>query len=348
MEFATNLAFENLRLTVYSVDQDGTTSSFPLSDLHKRGLPNCKKPARRRIETDLSEWKLIDGQAYLDAFGFKNIRVDDVNHQFFEVKSDRRTHVVPALALLKAIFRPTKYFLPEMFWAHAMDRQCRLKFSPEGASVEIDAKWASRLAASECRDWSSLFMWMIAYPSANSMAGSVHAQAMEGRFGLELPSAEMRIVLRGLTVGTTMFVTDVFIVEITPQDEPTFALQGWGPVITLFDRKVPAGKQGDFGSRTSQFVVPRHANGAIDITDAEWAAIEPIIVGSQKKQRSFELSQREVLNGVLLKLVTGTPWKEVPYTAGNWLNASSALRRWSLRGTFSTILSVLAESRNAP
>jgi hypothetical protein len=61
------------------------------------------------------------------------------------------------------------------------------------------------------------------------MAGSVHAQAMAGRLGLELPQDEMRIVFRGLNVRTTMFVTDVSIIEVTQKDEPTFDLQGWPP-----------------------------------------------------------------------------------------------------------------------
>lgn len=348
MELAIGLGFEGIQLTAYAVNSDGEAVGFPLKDLYKRGLPTCAKPARRRIDTNLASWRVVDGQAYLDAFGFKGCQATEINHQFFEVKSSRRTHIVPALALMRALFRPTKNLLPEMFMPQALDRQCRLAVSESKARVEVDAPWATKAIAEQSSDWRQLFTWLMAHPSAYEMAGSVHAQAMEGEFGLQLPMAEMRMVFRGMGTGTTMFVTDVSITTITPQDERLFDMQDSTSVVTLFDRKVPLGKKGTFGSITSHLKVPCHCNGSSELNDTEWTRIEPILLSARQRPREFELSQRELLNGVLHKLASGQPWKEVAYTTGSWSNAYTAFRRWSARGTFDKVLSALTESRSAP
>jgi transposase len=271
----------------------------------------------------------------------------ECKQQFFEVKSGRKTCVVPVLALMRALFRPTKDFLPEMFMPQALDRQCRLSVSDAGISVKVDAPWASRDSASERSDWEPIFVWLMAHPSAFNMAGSVHSQAMDGCIALQLPKAEMRMVFRGLNVGAKMFVTDVSVITIIPHDEPSFAVCGGGPTFTMFDRKVPHGATGSFGSLTSQFEVPRHTTGTVELTDVEWSQVETIVLGARKRRRSFKLSRRELLNGVLVKLATGTPWKEVDYSAGTWVNAFQAFRTWALDGTFAAILDVLATHRTA-
>lgn len=348
MELAIELGFEGSQLTAFAVNQTGDTVDFPLKELCTRGLPTCAKRSRRRIDTNRAEWKTVDGQAYLDAFGFTGTQATDVNHQFFEVKDDKWTYIVPALALMRALFRPSKDLLPEMFLPQALDRQCRLTVSDAGTSVLVDASWASRSRNSRCSDWVPLFNWMTAYTSASNMAGSVHARAMDGQIGLDLPKAEMRIVFRGLKARKTIYVNDVFVVSITPLEEPHIEILDMPSTLNLFDREVPKGQPGDFGTLIGQYTVPRHQTGGVSLTDQEWAQIEPIIFAANKSNKQFVLPQRELLNGVLQKLATGTPWKQVTYTAGTWSNAFQALRKWSSNGTFDAILEILSERQNAP
>ena len=86
MELASGLGFDGQQISAFAVNQSGEELAIPLNELYKRGLPTCTKSVRRRIDTDLADWRVVDGQAYLDAFGFTEPRVADIEHEFFEVK----------------------------------------------------------------------------------------------------------------------------------------------------------------------------------------------------------------------------------------------------------------------
>jgi hypothetical protein len=348
MELAIKLGFEGSQLTAFAVNQTGEMVDFPLKELCTRGLPTCAKRSRRRIDTNLADWTAVDGQAYLGAFGFTGTQPSDINHQFFEVKDDKWTYIVPALALMRGLFRPSKDLLPEMFMLQALDRQCRLEVSAQGTSVLVDAAWTRRSRNSRCSDWGPLFDWLMTHTSAFNMAGSVHARAMNGQIGLELPKAEMRIVCRGLNVGRTLYVNEASVVSITPLETPFIEVSGLPSTFILFDRETTQGQPRGLGSLIGQFTVPVHKTNGVAVSDQEWAQIEPIILAANKSNKQFVLPQRELLNGVLEKLATGTPWKQVKYTAGTWSNAFQALRKWTHNGTFVAILDILSERQSAP
>ena len=49
-----------------------------------------------------------------------------------------------------------------------------------------------------------------------------------------------------------------------------------------------------------------------DLTDAEWALVEPLIPPAKRGGRKREVDVREVLNGLLYVLSTGCQWRVVP------------------------------------
>jgi transposase len=51
---------------------------------------------------------------------------------------------------------------------------------------------------------------------------------------------------------------------------------------------------------------------ASDLTDAEWALIEPMIPPSRRGGRPRDVNVREVLNGILYVLWTGCQWQALP------------------------------------
>jgi len=48
-----------------------------------------------------------------------------------------------------------------------------------------------------------------------------------------------------------------------------------------------------------------------------------------------------VLNGMLWKLATGAPWRDLPGRYGNWKTVYERYRRWAGDGTFEKILAHL-------
>ena len=49
-----------------------------------------------------------------------------------------------------------------------------------------------------------------------------------------------------------------------------------------------------------------------DLTDAEWALVEPMIPPARRGGRPREVNVREILNGILYVLWTGCQWKALP------------------------------------
>ncbi len=47
---------------------------------------------------------------------------------------------------------------------------------------------------------------------------------------------------------------------------------------------------------------------------------------------------RQVLNGIVWKLATGAPWRDIPERYGPWKTCHERLRRWSADGTWEKIL----------
>ncbi len=51
-----------------------------------------------------------------------------------------------------------------------------------------------------------------------------------------------------------------------------------------------------------------------DLTDAEWALVEPLIPPGKRGGRRRQVDVREILNGLLYVLSTGCQWRAVPKT----------------------------------
>lgn len=74
-----------------------------------------------------------------------------------------------------------------------------------------------------------------------------------------------------------------------------------------------------------------------ELTDAAWAVIAPLLPepgGSRDRWRDH----RQVINGVLWKLRTGAPWRDLPERYGPWKTCPERLRRWTADGTWDRIL----------
>lgn len=76
--------------------------------------------------------------------------------------------------------------------------------------------------------------------------------------------------------------------------------------------------------------------GRGELTNTAWARIEPLLPASGRGGQWR--NHRQVLNGILWKLRTGAPWRDVPERYGPWKTAHERLRRWTMDGTWEKIL----------
>ena len=55
-----------------------------------------------------------------------------------------------------------------------------------------------------------------------------------------------------------------------------------------------------------------------DVTDEEWAILEPLIPAVKPGGRPEEIERREIVNGMLYVLRSGCPWRMLPHDLPNW------------------------------
>jgi transposase len=79
----------------------------------------------------------------------------------------------------------------------------------------------------------------------------------------------------------------------------------------------------------------RHA-----LTDDEWAVLEPLLPAHPRQGHRWA-DHRLIMDGVFHRSRTGCPWRDLPEGFGNWKTVYNRHRRWSLDGTWASILTSL-------
>jgi len=76
----------------------------------------------------------------------------------------------------------------------------------------------------------------------------------------------------------------------------------------------------------------------MDLTDAEWALLEPLLPDRTPRRGGRWGDHRRMVNGVLWRTRTGAPWRDLPTVYGKWQTVYYRHRRWSADGTWETVL----------
>ncbi len=69
----------------------------------------------------------------------------------------------------------------------------------------------------------------------------------------------------------------------------------------------------------------------LDLTDAEWAVIEPILPTDVRGKDRVD--DRRVLNGIFWRLRTGAPWADIPARYGPRTTCGNRFRRGASAGS---------------
>jgi transposase len=76
-----------------------------------------------------------------------------------------------------------------------------------------------------------------------------------------------------------------------------------------------------------------------DLTDDEWALLEPLMPKSRKSAR---VDDRKIMNAIFYVLRTGMPWRDLPERYGLYTTAYNRFNRWSRRGVWKQIFDQVA------
>ena len=347
MEIVVGVGFEDKELCAYAINREGESTHFPVTDLYIRGVDNTTRKSLSRVKTSFCEWTLADPREYLHELGFSVPASAAVNQQFFEFQADRTRFVLPALLLMREIFRPARFLLPMMFRPHALEQFSKAEVLASGDTVfTAEASWATPGRVKSYSDWDETINWMNIHPSAKEMASSVHRYALSGFVGLDLPMANAHVVCRGIRVKKVMFVTSLTLRTLAPLDLPVSQLAK--PLHLLHMHAGTRGKGATRVTSSTSFVIPVRPDGTVELSDYEWELVEPVLMSNRKCNQPFTRSPRDLLDGILGKLASGKPWKLAQYKVGTHHNASTACRDWTRRGVFGEVIRLLEATRLAP
>src|SRR5215207_7048074 len=84
-----------------------------------------------------------------------------------------------------------------------------------------------------------------------------------------------------------------------------------------------------------------------ELTDEEWATLEPLLPPSRPATGRPNKNHRTILNGILWILRTGAPWRDLPERFGPWRTVYSRFRRWQQAGVWERALAALQSAADA-
>ena len=81
--------------------------------------------------------------------------------------------------------------------------------------------------------------------------------------------------------------------------------------------------------------------GRFDLTDAQWAVLEPLLPQPKRSGRPSAWTRRQLIDGIRWRIRVGAPWRDVPPRYGSWAAVYGLFRRWQRDGTWQRILTAL-------
>lgn len=77
-----------------------------------------------------------------------------------------------------------------------------------------------------------------------------------------------------------------------------------------------------------------------DLTEAQWKKLAPLLPTNPRRGHVYR-DHRQVVNGIVWRLKTGAPWRDLPERYGPWQTCYDRFVAWSRDGTWQRILTAL-------
>lgn len=84
-----------------------------------------------------------------------------------------------------------------------------------------------------------------------------------------------------------------------------------------------------------------------ELTDEEWARLAPLLPSEKPRTGKPNKDHRLVVNGILWRLGTGAPWRDLPERYGPWQTVYTRFRRWRLAGVWDRVFAAVQREADA-
>lgn len=329
MEWAKSVDIMTGTATIQRGHNEATT--IKLEHLRDQGLPRVIN-GRHTLRLRLRDGRLVDD--FADDLCRQLTMPSELwkTHGIYTWDINGREYFIPALALMRAFFKPSRRLLAEMFRPQALDRICCFDFNKEPPALLMLSPGILPVQGHQQDVCNLQLKWMLAYPSAYQMASSVHRFGLQGRIDLAMPAAVAYVEVAGILLDSAFFVTRCQVMRFTPEEKPMYGIQAQPRfVLQRF--------------RGHDCEVARHEDGSVYLTDHEWQHVRELI--EFKSMQQANLARRPMVDSILEKLANATAWKNITYRVGTQYSAIELHRTLSRLGDMEKILSFLNTSRSS-
>jgi len=84
-----------------------------------------------------------------------------------------------------------------------------------------------------------------------------------------------------------------------------------------------------------------------ELTERQWERLSPLLPPVKPVTGRPHEDHRRVLNGLLWRMKTGAPWRDIPTRYGPWPTLYSRFRRWQRAGIWARLLAALQAEADA-
>ena len=81
-----------------------------------------------------------------------------------------------------------------------------------------------------------------------------------------------------------------------------------------------------------------------DLTEGEWRLLKDQLPAERGRKNRPAFDNRPIVNGILWRIRTGAPWRDVPEKYGKWMTVYQRFRRWSAAGVWEAVATTLAHA----
>jgi transposase len=84
-----------------------------------------------------------------------------------------------------------------------------------------------------------------------------------------------------------------------------------------------------------------------ELTDAQWTVLAPYLPPQRPAIGRPAKDHRLIVEGILWRLRTGAPWRDLPARYGPWQSVYTRFRRWQQAGVWDRVLAALQAQADA-
>lgn len=298
-----------------------TPHGFVLETINENGFENQeslatlsskftnRKTSRKRLTTDCQTWSAVSAEPFWRFLGIAASKPRD-KHSVFKMEHEETEYLIPASVVIAAMLRPIKHIFPYLFRPHGLEQISIPLFDASRPSVGFYIP-VHRVVGNTRTLTDGLhagLSWMHCFPSAREMWDSVYHSALTGKLNINLPKASMTTVLHSIAWKNTQLVTEMTITKIWANEAPFEFAKGHAAEFVLHE------------SATTGWVVASRSKPNLtklcnmsSLSDEEWEQLAPRMI----KMNSTKHDLRSIIDLILLKLKTGTPWTNLDFRGLN-------------------------------